>query len=335
VYNKISATKDKNIQYTIFTFRPELRDNSRYDEFISLKISVKCLHNRNIFVVIKKLRQCLFEHNIDIIEANCFRTFFFGSFIEMRKIFVIHQNFYYDYLLGFGVFLGNIMIIIQDRLIKRWDKIICCSKYLVSMIEKKTKHENVCCILNSVYSPSVIPFSSKEENDSVIYIYVGSIDRRKRVKKLCNDFSICSKNGEQLFCIGTGPDFNELENRYKNIKMHGFKRDIGEYLVQADYFISMSVSEGLPLAVIEALACKLPVILSDIPSHRDIFSLNRNIGVLITNGLGDALERIRSSNYKAMSDAAYATYLEYFTSTRMADAYIRQYNYLYNGRIYN
>jgi glycosyltransferase involved in cell wall biosynthesis len=41
-------------------------------------------------------------------------------------------------------------------------------------------------------------------------------------------------------------------------------------LESADIFVSTSTGEGLPLAVLEAMACRCPVILSDIPSHREI-----------------------------------------------------------------
>lgn len=43
-----------------------------------------------------------------------------------------------------------------------------------------------------------------------------------------------------------------------------------EHLIGSDVFISTSRIEGLPVAVIEAMACRRPVILSDIPPHREI-----------------------------------------------------------------
>lgn len=43
-----------------------------------------------------------------------------------------------------------------------------------------------------------------------------------------------------------------------------------EYFSKSDVFVSASRGEGLPVAVLEAMACHRPVILSDIPPHREI-----------------------------------------------------------------
>jgi glycosyltransferase involved in cell wall biosynthesis len=41
-------------------------------------------------------------------------------------------------------------------------------------------------------------------------------------------------------------------------------------MLGADVFISASYGEGLPVAVLEAMACRRPVLLSDIAPHREI-----------------------------------------------------------------
>lgn len=48
------------------------------------------------------------------------------------------------------------------------------------------------------------------------------------------------------------------------------RAEVYERLLHADLFISTSRAEGLPVSVLEAMACHCPVILSDIPPHREI-----------------------------------------------------------------
>ena len=48
------------------------------------------------------------------------------------------------------------------------------------------------------------------------------------------------------------------------------REKVYEYLIDADLFISTSRGEGLPIAVLEAMACHCPVILSDIAPHQEI-----------------------------------------------------------------
>lgn len=48
------------------------------------------------------------------------------------------------------------------------------------------------------------------------------------------------------------------------------REQVYDHLARADLFVSASTVEGLPVAVLEAMACRCPVLLSDIPPHREI-----------------------------------------------------------------
>ena len=59
--------------------------------------------------------------------------------------------------------------------------------------------------------------------------------------------------------------------------------EVAHCLAAADAFVLPSLSEGMPLALLGALACGLPVIASDIPVHRAIIQ-TYECGWLITPG---------------------------------------------------
>ena len=80
----------------------------------------------------------------------------------------------------------------------------------------------------------------------------------------------------------------------KNISFHGTVPNIDDYLIAADLFISSSKSEGLPNSVLEALAWGVPVILSDIPAHREIINISSKAGLTFPIDDEDQLSYILS-----------------------------------------
>lgn len=101
---------------------------------------------------------------------------------------------------------------------------------------------------------------------------------------LKNPFTVleafCQADDQQsrLFVLGDGPLRPKLAQAIETAGLHNqvtltglVERDrVFAYFKQADVFISASWGEGLPVAVMEAMACGRPVILSDIPPHREI-----------------------------------------------------------------
>ena len=62
-------------------------------------------------------------------------------------------------------------------------------------------------------------------------------------------------------------DLKKLAGNDSRIKFIGRVPSPIKYLRISDYFVSASLSEGLPLAVMEGMGCGLPAILSNIDSH--------------------------------------------------------------------
>jgi len=81
-----------------------------------------------------------------------------------------------------------------------------------------------------------------------------------------------------LVLIGEGQLAGSLTRRAReaeaveSVRLTGLmpRDDVYRSLWAADLFVSASLGEGMPVAVLEAMACRCPVALSDIPSHREI-----------------------------------------------------------------
>jgi glycosyltransferase involved in cell wall biosynthesis len=100
-----------------------------------------------------------------------------------------------------------------------------------------------------------------------------------------------------FFIIGDGElrgavDNMIIESGYKdNIKILGWRRDIPILLKGADVMVLPSRWEGMPLAIIEAMASGVPVVASDIPGNNHLIQ-NRGDGFLFPLDDVDALSKI-------------------------------------------
>ena len=126
-------------------------------------------------------------------------------------------------------------------------------------------------------------------------VYCGHLDQNKQVDLIIEAFfHVYKKNPElKLLIVGNGPERENLEakaSEYEinpNVTFVGRQdyEDIPELLNQSRVFIMASQSEGLPVAMIEALSCGLPVIVPDVGDISDIAIHEYNGWLVEENGL--------------------------------------------------
>jgi glycosyltransferase involved in cell wall biosynthesis len=78
------------------------------------------------------------------------------------------------------------------------------------------------------------------------------------------------------FFFGEGPQKNELIAKVRRhqmedrVKILDYTTQLWSWMKRADLFISVSLFEGSPNTVLEAAAQRCPLVLSDIPEHREL-----------------------------------------------------------------
>lgn len=117
-------------------------------------------------------------------------------------------------------------------------------------------------------------------------IYVGRFTRDKNIFNLIDALHEVLKNDQigAILC-GTGPLLESARKRVSRLglsgKVHlpGYLSDAWGIMKHADIFISISNREGVPNAVLEAIACGCPLVVSDIPQHRAFLDGNSAVFV--------------------------------------------------------
>lgn len=151
-------------------------------------------------------------------------------------------------------------------------KIVACSKSEKEAIEEQGI-KNVTFINNGIKPLQV----EKKINTSnkITIISVGRLFIQKN-PKLFNDIALEFINNPNIQFIWCGDGELKLELTSPNIKCTGWikRKELENYLANADIYLSTSLWEGLPLSVLEAMSIGLPVVLSDCVGNRDLVENN-------------------------------------------------------------
>lgn len=114
------------------------------------------------------------------------------------------------------------------------------------------------------------------EKDFIITV-VAELNKNKNQIKLARAVPELSRAipNLRILLIGkeTLPDvrkFVEKENLGGAVKFLGYRRDVDKLTMISDIAFSASMREGLPVNIIEAMACGLPVVASDNRGHRSL-----------------------------------------------------------------
>ena len=111
--------------------------------------------------------------------------------------------------------------------------------------------------------------------DAQIVIFVGRLVPVKRVEHLIGIWNSIRDTFPQalLLILGSGSEEGVLKQKANDsILFIGDKLDVVPYLQASDLFVLPSIAEGLSNALLEALACGLPVIASSVGGTPDVIS---------------------------------------------------------------
>lgn len=134
-----------------------------------------------------------------------------------------------------------------------------------------------------------------------------------------------------LVIAGRGPLHSELLRLSASlglagrVRFLGFEPDVRRWMQAADGFVLSSRLEGLPMALLEAAACALPAVATDVPGTREAV-VHGQTGLLAAAGNAAALEdamtamtRTPPEERRAMGDRARQRVIERFSLEAVLD----------------
>lgn len=131
--------------------------------------------------------------------------------------------------------------------------------------------------------------------DAISIISVGELIERKNHKLVLQALTKIDDENIHYTIVGDGPLASELQDYAKEHKIAhrvhflGYRKDIAELYAVSDVCCLPSVQEGLPVALMEGMACGLPAVCSRIRGNTDL--IGENGGVLFAPDSVDGCRR--------------------------------------------
>lgn len=295
---------------------------------------------KGLFFAESTIKEFVKSNDIDLIHSQGIRADAIASCLNVKSVSSIRNYPFYDYPMKFGKLKGSLMAKKHCSLIrKNQPSFIACSK-TISEEFYKLKFK-LYYIQNGVDTKKYVPVSVKSKLElkkklnidlqKKIFITVGGLISRKDNETLIKGFVSYNNDDSLLLIAGDGPEKDSLQYLANDsVIFLGNISNVVEYLQLSDCFISSSLAEGLPNTVLEAMSCGLPVLLSDIPSHLEIFGDESGCFFETKNHieLRNELQNI-VSNLDVQSELS----LNIIRSKFNADLMSKKYQNLYRDRI--
>jgi glycosyltransferase involved in cell wall biosynthesis len=266
-------TEYENIVITIFPLN-RFGSELKCDKFI-------CFNLKSLFqlpLAIIKLKNVIRKENPQLVHTHLFWPTIIARIALPKKIPLITTI---HAFIASSVEYKNFHIRVLDKITYRFKKssIIAVAKdalteYFSILKLKPYKAYVLYTFVDTVIfntttlnpPPSSIPAIFK-------VISVGALRKQKNYDYLIEAFARLKNKPFELHIYGEGDKKDELEQKIEatgaRVVLKGMVRNIEKILPEYDLFTLSSTYEGFSLGVLEAMAMKIPVLLSDMPSFRE------------------------------------------------------------------
>lgn len=297
-FNLITGLSKIGVNAWIVTLYEE-RDDSWYERFVAANVNVYQLHtdHKNLLRAVRKLEKFIVDNNISILHSSGMSADFVNRLVkaDVVKVNTVRQEFG-ALAEGKGYFKKLITRLITISNHRAMDVRIACSRSLQNHLNNYSAL-NYECVENGVDIEKYDMVDINQKNsirdklgiskDSIVFLSVGVLYTRKQTLSMAQTFLKSNIPNAVLIVVGDGVEMDDLKLLAKmnpQIILIGKVIDPLQYYHCADIFISASLAEGLPNTVMEAMACGLPCILSDIGPHKEILKYDPKAGTLFCTG---------------------------------------------------
>lgn len=145
-----------------------------------------------------------------------------------------------------------------------------------------------------------------------VVLSVGELIKRKNHVVVLEALAILKEqeklSGIRYLICGRGEILEELKLQVRQAGLEecvcflGYRNDISDICAASDLFVFMSLQEGLPVALMEAMACGLPIVCSKIRGNTDLIADGKNGCFAENNAMAVAEAILHMKQSKALCE---------------------------------
>jgi glycosyltransferase involved in cell wall biosynthesis len=328
---------------TIVTLSPNPEANFK-EEFSDLNVNLQSLNLTRLCGFLlgsKRLKSLLTTLSPDVIHSQGLRADWLCAKLGTYPVRITTQrnNPVDDYRSLYGSLIGFTAAWLHHHALLRIPTVVACAKSINNTNLPNVPQSFV--IRNGVELDDLAEAPLKDDKATArrvlnlpenghLFVYAGPMISRKDPEFLIRTILSRTSKDDMLCLLGNGPLLSvcrQLARGNQNISLPGEVSNVTDYFRAADLFVSASRAEGMPNAVLEALATGLPVVLSDIPAHREILDVCPDYGWLYNlgdqNGLCKLLDYITTTT--PIDRIARDSIKDNFSAQSMSEAYQQLY----------
>lgn len=199
------------------------------------------------------------------------------------------------------------------------------------------RKEKIVRVYNGIEAVIPASFESFKKQGFTI-LFVGRLVPEKALDTLIRAIAVAAEEllDVSLWIVGDGRSRKELETLVINlhisdrVRFWGQQIDTSPFFTAADLFAMSSISEGLPIALLQAMSVGVPSVVTDVEGMGEIIRLTDS-GLLVPAGDAEAMAKAfarlaqDSTLRSLLSKRAKSAYEQYFTLSRMAAGYMERY----------
>lgn len=325
----------------------DAEDNDLYMEALRLGIDAERLriNNKNVLIDIWRVARKLRSMSIVCIHSHGYKPSVFGFLISRLTGIPIIATCHLWYMGGKRPFTQRAMIWMELFLYKFFPKIIAVSMPIKQFLIFSGVSENKVVIIKNGISlidhgaegQSSLGKYRKElgvPEDAFLLLNVARLSEQKAQDGIIAAARVLKKQHVKfaLMIVGEGPLRNKYEELIRQwdlrdcVKLLGFRTDIKELLAVADCFLLPSRDEGLPIALLEAMAARTPAVVTAVGDIPELLTHKQSaLFVPVDDSQGIVHAVTWMMNHKEqreeMTEAAYAMVRDNYSAAVMYKEY--------------